>query len=138
VPVPQRITVVTLGTRSVRSLRAFYAAMGWTENDGSDETYTSFTMGSLRLALYPLDLLREEAAPRDDVVAPNVWNGVTLGVNVATREEVDEAFAAAVAAGAKAIESPVKRSWGGYSGYFADPEGHRFELAWAPWFTTFE
>ncbi len=112
--------------------------MGWEENDGSDETYTSFTMGSLRLALYPIDLLGHEAAPRDDVVASDDWNGVTLGVNVATREEVDDAFAAAVAAGAKAIESPVERSWGGYSGYFADPEGHRWELAWAPWLTTFD
>jgi uncharacterized protein len=137
-PVPQRITVVTLGARSVPSLRAFYGAMGWEENDGSDETYTSFTMGSLRLALYPIDLLGKEAAPRDDVVSSDAWNGVTLGVNVATREEVDEAFAAAVAAGAEAIKSPVERSWGGYSGYFADPEGHRWELAWAPWFTTFD
>ena len=64
-PVPQRITVVTLGARSVPSLRAFYRAMGWEENDGSDETYTSFTMGSLRLALYPIELLGKEAAPRD-------------------------------------------------------------------------
>ena len=114
--------------------------MGWEENDGSDETYTSFTTGSLRLALYPIDLLGKEAAPQDDVVAPDAWNGVTLGVNVAAREEVDDAFAAAaaVAAGAEAIESPVERSWGGYSGYFADPEGHRWELAWAPWLTTFD
>jgi uncharacterized glyoxalase superfamily protein PhnB len=137
-PVPQRITVVTLGARSVPSLRAFYGAMGWEENDGSDDTYTSFTMGSLRLALYPIDLLGKEAAPRDDVVASDAWNGVTLAINVGTREEVDDAFAAAVAAGAVSIASPVERSWGGYSGYFVDPEGHRWEIAWAPWFTTFE
>jgi uncharacterized glyoxalase superfamily protein PhnB len=136
--VPQRIIVVTLGARSVPSLRAFYVAMGWEENDGSDETYTSFTMGSLRLALYPIDLLGREAAPRDDVIASDAWNGVTLGVNVATREGVDDSFAAAVRAGAEAIEFPVERTWGGYSGYCADPEGHRWELAWAPWLTTFE
>ena len=103
--------------------------MGWEENDGSDETYTSFTMGSLRLALFPIELLGKEAAPRDQWSRPDVWNGVTLGVNVATREDVDDAFAAAVAAGAEAIQSPIERSWGGYSGYFADPEGHRWELA---------
>jgi uncharacterized glyoxalase superfamily protein PhnB len=137
-PVPPRITVVTLGARSVPALRAFYRAIGWAENEGSDDTYASFTLGSLRLALYPIDLLGREAAPRDDVVASDAWNGVTLGVNVATREELQDAFAAAVAAGAEAIESPVERSWGGSSGYFADPEGHRWELAWAPWFTTFE
>lgn len=137
-PVPQRITVVTLGARSVPSLRAFYGKLGWVENDGSDETYTTFTMGTSRLALYPIGLLAKEAAPRDDVVASDAWNGVTLGINLATREEVDDAFAAAVAAGAAGIESPVERSWGGYSGYFADPEGHRWELAWAPWLTTFD
>ena len=136
--VPQRITVVTLGARSVPALRAFYGALGWEENDGSDDTYTSFTLGSLRLALYPIDLLGNEAAPRGDVIAPDAWNGVTLGINVATREWVDDSFAAAIAAGAEAIQAPLERSWGGYSGYFADPEGHRWELAWAPWLTTFD
>ena len=138
VPVPQRITVVTVGARSVPALRAFYGALGWEENDGSDETYTSFTMGSLRLALYPIDMLGKEAAPRDGVITPDTWNGMTLGMNVATREGVHDSFAAAIAAGAEAIEAPVERSWGGYSGYFADPEGHRWELAWAPWLTTFD
>ena len=136
--VPQRVTVVTLGARSVPALRAFYGAMGWVENDGSDDTYTSFTVGSLRVALYPIELLGKEAAPRDDVVASDAWNGVTLGINVRTRDEVDHVFAAALAAGAEAIENPVERSWGCYSGYIADPEGHRWELAWAPWFTTFD
>ncbi len=115
-----------------------WPAIGWEENDGSDDTYTSFTMGSIRLALYPLELLGEEGAPREDVVKSDAWNGLTLGVNVATRAEVDDVFAAAVAAGAEAIGFPVERSWGGYSGYFADPEGHRWELAWAPWFTNFD
>lgn len=63
-PIPQRITVVTLGARSVPALRAFYRALGWEENDGSDDTYVSFTMGNVRLALCPIDLLGKEAAPR--------------------------------------------------------------------------
>jgi uncharacterized glyoxalase superfamily protein PhnB len=134
--VPQRITVVTLGARSVPALRAFYGALGWEENDGSDDTYTSFTMGSLRLALYPIELLAEEAAPRSAVVAPDVWNSVTLTINVATQDGVGDSLAAAIAVGAEAIEGPVERSWGGYSGYFADPEGHRWEVAWAPWLTS--
>ena len=129
------MTVVTLGALSVRSLRAFYRAIGWQENDGSDDTFTSFTMGSARLALYPIDLLHTEAAPEETVVAFDAWNGTTLAVNVATREEVDDGISAAVAAGARAVGSPVERDWGGYSGYFADPEGHRWEIAWAPFFT---
>ena len=136
--VPQRLTVVTVGAHSVPLLRAFYRAIGWRENDGSDDTYTSFTLGSARLALYPMERLHDEAAPGKDLVAPGAWNGVTFTVNVGTREEVDDAVSAAVNAGATAVASPVARDWGGYSGYFADPEGHRWEIAWAPFFTDFE
>lgn len=132
------MTVVTLGARSVPALRAFYRAVGWRENEGSDDTFTSFTMGSVRLALYPIELLRDEAAAGAAVVESGSWNGVTLGVNVATRDEVDVAIATAVGAGAAAVGSPVERDWGGYTGYFADPEGHRWEIAWAPFFTDFE
>ncbi|MGH9917920.1 MAG: VOC family protein, partial [Nitrososphaerales archaeon] len=64
--------------------------------------------------------------------------GTTLTVNVATREEVDDAIATALAAGARAVGSPVEREWGGYTGYFSDPEGHRWEIAWAPFFTEFD
>jgi uncharacterized glyoxalase superfamily protein PhnB len=132
------MTAVTLGAGSVPALRVFYRAIGWRENDGSDDTFTSFTMGSLRLALYPIELLQTEAAPDDAPVMSGAWNGTTLALNVATRGEVDDAVASAVAAGAMPIGSPVEREWGGYSGYFADPEGHRWEIAWAPWLTNFE
>ena len=135
--IPQRMTVVTLGAYSVPALRTFYRAIGWRENEGSDDTYTSFTLGTVRLALYPIDQLRDEASPGEAVAARELWNGVTLAVNVATRGEVDAGFAVALGAGARAIEPPVERGWGGYSGYFADPEGHRWELVWAPFFTDF-
>src|SRR6478609_5110270 len=102
-PIPQRMTAVTLGARSVASLRAFYRAIGWQENEGSDDGFTSFTMGSVRLALYPIELLRAEAAPGEAVVAARSWNGVTFSVNVGARGEVDVAIAAAVTAGAKAV-----------------------------------
>jgi uncharacterized glyoxalase superfamily protein PhnB len=92
----------------------------------------------VRLALYPIELLKSEAAPDDTPVIFGSWNGTTLTLNVATRDEVDDAVASAVAAGARPIGSPVEREWGGYSGYFADPEGHRWEIAWAPWLTGFE
>ncbi|HWW55065.1 MAG TPA: VOC family protein [Acidimicrobiales bacterium] len=132
------MTAVTLGARSVAALRAFYRAIEWRENDGSDDTFTSFTMGSVRLALYPIELLQNEAAPDDAPVRFGSWNGMTLALNVATRAEVDDAVASAVAAGARPIGLPVEREWGGYSGYFADPEGHRWEIAWAPWLGDFE
>src|SRR3954447_730475 len=96
--VPQRMTVVTLGAYSVPSLRAFYRAIGWRENEGSDDKYTSFTLGTVRLALYPIDQLRTEASPGEPVADREAWNGVTLAVNVATRDEVDVGFATAVEA----------------------------------------
>ena len=59
------------------------------------------------------------------------WNGVTLGINVENADAVDEAFTVAQAAGAHSIASPVRREWGGYSAYVVDPEGNRWEIAWA-------
>jgi len=116
-------------------LRAFYRALGWNENDGSDDTFTSFTLGGVRLALYPIVLLGAEAAPGQQVVEQGSWNGVTLALNVTDHDDVDLVFRAATQAGADAVGSPTEREWGGYSGYFADPEGNRWEIAWAPGFT---
>jgi hypothetical protein len=81
--IPQRLTMVTIGARSVPKLREFYRAIGWSENEGSDGTLTSFTIGTLRLALYPVELLGAEAAPNAPVVAAGTWNGMTLTLNVA-------------------------------------------------------
>jgi len=128
---PQRLTFVTLGAYSVARLREFYRSWGWAEDDGETD-YASFVAGSVRLALYPIDRLRDEAAPGADLPAEGSWGGVTLAINFASRTEVDAAIAEASAAGAQVIQQPVDRDWGGYSGYVADPEGHRWELAWAP------
>ena len=86
----------------------------------------------MRLALLPVGQLRDAAAADAEIPAAGAWRGVTLAVDVATRAEVDDAFAAAVAAGAREVVAPVARDWGGCSGYVADPEGTRWELAWLP------
>lgn len=133
VSVPQRVTVVTLGARSMAALRRFYAALGWEEREGSNEEFAAYDAGTVRLALFPLDRLGDEAAP-GAASPPAGWNGITLGVNVDSPDAVDQAFRSALAAGAEAVADPVKREWGGYSGYIADPEGNRWEIAWAPEF----
>jgi uncharacterized protein len=125
VALPQRINSVSLGARSVRSLRDFYRAWGWSENEESNDEYTSFTAGDIRLALYPLDLLRDEAAPGTRVPEPGTWNGVTLAINFASSTEVDQAVEHARAAGALVVATPADRDWGGHSGYVADPERAR-------------
>ena len=113
--------------------RAFYAAWGWQERDGGSDEFAQFEMGQLRFALYPLELLAAEAAP--GLAAPATgWNGVALAINDASPGAVDDAYRAATKAGAHPIAAPVEREWGGYSGYVADPEGQRWELAWLPGF----
>jgi uncharacterized glyoxalase superfamily protein PhnB len=91
-------------------------------------------LGGVLLALYPRQLLQGEAAT--DLAPPvegvGAWTGVTLAVNLDSREQVDTVFAEAIAAGARVVAEPTDREWGGRSGYIADPENHRWEIAWAP------
>lgn len=129
---PQRINYITLGAQDMSGLRAFYAAMGWRERPGSNNDFATYEAGGSLLALYPLGRLGEEAAPDEEPPAAQSWNGVTLGVNLESPQDVDHAFELCVASGAKVIAEPTKREWGGYSGYLADPEGHRWEITWAP------
>ena len=128
---PQRINYITLGIRDMAVLRAFYTRLGWHERPGSNGDFATYEAGAIVLALYPLHRLGDEAAPREPVPEYG-WNGVTLGVNVPSTQAVDESLRLAVAAGARAITHPVKREWGGYSGYISDPEGNRWEITWAP------
>lgn len=132
VPIPQRLTFVTVGARSVALLRNFYKTWGWTENDGASDDYASFTAGTVRFAVYPVHRLGHEAAPGEPLPKAGRWNGITLAINVHSRDAVDAAVGAAVGAGATLIQAATEREWGGYSAYVADPEGTRWELAWAP------
>ncbi|MCX5064521.1 VOC family protein [Micromonospora lupini] len=128
--IPSRLSVVTLGVRDVGLLRSFYRTLGWPELPTSDDEWSAFLLGGVLLALFPLPELAAEAAP--GVPEPTGgWSGVTLACNVDSRAEVDTAFAAAVAAGATVVAEPTDRPWGGRSGYIADPEGNRWEIAWA-------
>lgn len=127
--VSQSLSYVTLGTRDMAAVRAFYRSWGWTELAGGSDEFAQFDLGGVRLALFPLALLTDEAAPGSP--APETgWNGVTLAVNVAQRHEVDAAYAVALRSGARSVAEPTQREWGGYSAYVADPEGQRWEIAW--------
>lgn len=126
--VPARMSVVTLGARDVGTLAAFYVALDWPSRSIGD--LVSFDLGGGYLNLYPLELLAAEAnlppTPGDG------FRGVTLAVVVERRELVDPAMDAVVRAGGRVLAAPVDREWGGYSGYFADPEGNAWEIAWMP------
>jgi hypothetical protein len=124
--VPQRLTLVTLGARDLPTLRRFYGALGWQEVEGSNDTWCAYVTGGVVFSLYPEELLDAESS------ATQGRGGFTLAINVDHREEVDTTLDAAVAAGASPLGQSQDREWGGRSGYVADPEGNRWEIAWAP------
>ena len=126
--IPQRVTVITLGVADLDRARAFYGALGW---HPAEETpgIVFYQMNGLVLGLFRLgDLARDQARPG----AALGTGAVTLAQNFTTEAEVDAAFDGALDAGATALKRPEKVFWGGYSGYFADPDGHVWELAMNP------
>jgi uncharacterized protein len=125
--IPARLTFVTLGARDLPALRRFYRGLGWKEVEGSDDGWSAFLLGGVVFSLFPAEALDEEAGS----VATGS-GGFTLAVNVDHVAEVDSTFAAAIEAGARPLARPQDRSWGGRSAYVADPEGNRWEIAWAP------
>ena len=126
---PQRVTLITLGVADLPAARAFYAALGWREHGESQPGVAFYQMHSAALALFGR---AELAADQGRPGAALGTGAVTLAQNFSTEAEVDAAYAAALAAGATALKAPEKVFWGGYSGYWADPDGHVWEVAMNP------
>ncbi|WP_296605003.1 VOC family protein [Nocardioides sp.] len=127
----QRISFVTLAVRDLDASRRFYVdGLGWTPAlDVPGEVLMLPVGAHVVLSLWVDAAFEAEVGPivRGDGVAP-----ITLAHNVATREEVDEVLATARAAGADPVHAAVERDWGGYTGYFGDPDGYRWEVAFNP------
>ncbi len=127
----QRISFVTLAVSDLDATRRFYLdGLGWTaEMDVAGEVIMIRAGQHLVLSLWVEDHFEAEVGPirRGQGVAP-----FTLAHNVATRDEVDAVLAAARAAGADPVSEGQHRAWGGYTGYFGDPDGHRWEVAHNP------
>ncbi len=126
---PQRVTLITLGVADLAAARAFYARLGWQEHPESQDGVAFFQMHGAVLGLFGRDAL---AADQGRPGATLGTGAMTLAQNFATEAEVDAAFATALAAGGTALKKPEKVFWGGYSGYWADPDGHVWELAMNP------
>jgi uncharacterized protein len=130
--VPPRISLVTLGVADVERATAFYLALGWELSSSSVQGDVSFfRLGGAALALYGHDDLAADALLRPSL-APE-FRGVTTAINVSSAEEVDAALATAAASGATIAKPGQRAEWGGYSGYFADPDGHLWEVAHNPY-----
>ncbi len=129
--IKQRLTLVTLGVSDFERARQFYQALGWKPSSASQQNVAFFDLNGVVLSIYPRHLLAEDANVTNS--APG-FSGVTLAYNAESEAEVDRVLAHAVSVGAKQVKRPQKVFWGGYSGYFADPDGHLWEVAHNPFF----
>ncbi|WP_375262728.1 VOC family protein [Palleronia sp.] len=125
----ERVTLITLGVRDMDRAQAFYSNWGWRAHPGSPPGLVLFQMNGMALALFD----RESLAEDQNVAVEKLGTGaVTLAQNCADGAEVDAVFSAALDAGATLLKAPEAVFWGGYSGYFADPDGHVWEIAHNP------
>ncbi len=125
---PQRITLITLGVADLTRAKAFYAALGWTPAEETD-SIVFYQLNGQVLGLFSRAALAADQGRPDAQIGTGA---MTLAQNFATEAEVDDAYAKALAAGADALKTPEKVFWGGYSGYYVDPDGHVWEVAMNP------
>jgi uncharacterized protein len=127
-----RINLVTLGVASIARARDFYEKLGLTASSASNESVTFFDANGIVLALFGYHALADDA--HLEASPPQPYRGISLAWNAASDAEVDAITAHAVSCGATLVKKPVKVFWGGYSGYFSDPDGHLWEVAHNPFF----
>jgi catechol 2,3-dioxygenase-like lactoylglutathione lyase family enzyme len=126
-----RINIITLGVRDLEHAIEFYEQGLRLPRMPFEGNIAFFELNGTWLALYPWNALAEDAEVNAEGKG---FRGVTLAQVVHTREEVDKVLRQAAHAGARIIKPAQDVFWGGYSGYFSDPEGHIWEVAWNPHF----
>jgi hypothetical protein len=126
-----RLTLVTLGVEDVPRARKFYERLGFAAAGPSGDSVAFFPAGGVVLALFGRQDLAKDATLSDS--RPG-FSGVALAHNVRSEQEVEALLAEAVAAGGRIVKPAQRAFWGGTSGYFADPDGHLWEVAHNPGF----
>lgn len=127
----QRLSLVTLGVSDIDRARRFYEALGWS-GESPDGEIVFFQANGLIVGLWSRRLLAEDSGVTEDAGG---WGGVTLAHNVGSPGDVDAVLAEAEAAGGTVARRGAPTEWGGYSGIFVDPDGHRWEVAHNPGWT---
>ena len=130
----QRISLLTLGVADVARSRRFYERLGWRGQEVEETVF--FQAGGMVVVLWSQDKLADDGGLGP--VSPQGFRGVALAQNVGSATEVDAVVAAAEEAGATVTRRPAQTFYGGYAGYFTDPDGHAWEIAWNPGFTIAE
>jgi catechol 2,3-dioxygenase-like lactoylglutathione lyase family enzyme len=124
-----KISIITLGVQDFKKSISFYRdGLGFPVESQQDDI-VFFKLEGITLALYSKDKLAEDATVPNN---GSGFSGITLAHCVASKEKVNETFAAVIKAGAKEIKKPQDVFWGGYSSYVADPDGYLWEIAWNP------
>ena len=133
--VPANFSIVTLGVTDLARSARFYTDLGWEQRGDLADGIIWFKTSGSWVGLFGHDALAEDAGlaavPVDDLPA---FGGVTLALNLASESAVDLAFARVLEVGGRIVKPAGRLPWGGYSGYFADPDGHLWEIAFAPMF----
>ncbi len=133
--VPAQFSIVTLGVTDLERSARFYRDLGWEQRGDLAQGITWFRTSGTWLGIFGYDALAEDAAldpvPHDELPA---YRGVTLAINLGSEDAVDLAFARVHEIGGRIVKPAARTEWGGYSGYFADPDGHLWEIAHAPGF----
>lgn len=127
----QRISLITLGVDDLARARRFYEeGLGWVPKATPDGV-VFYQLAGIALALFGrADLAKDAHHPVD-----GKFSGITIAINQRSEADVDAVLAQAEAAGATILKPAEKVFWGGYSGYFADPDGHVWEVALNPEWT---
>ncbi|GGD05268.1 VOC family protein [Aureimonas glaciei] len=127
-----RICLVTLAVDDLERAAAFYVALGWVRTAAGNASVVFLQGERMVLSLFGRKDLAKDVGVSLEGNAP--YPSIALAINMASEKAVDRLYDQALDAGGRAIKPPEPAFWGGYSGYFADPDGHLWELAYNPFF----
>ncbi|MBY9075843.1 VOC family protein [Nocardioides sp. WL0053] len=137
--VPPNFSIVTLGVTDLERSVRFYTDLGWEQRGNITDGIVWFKTSGTWLGLFGYDALADdahlEAPPQDELPR---YRGITLAVNLPDEAAVDLAFVRVREVGGKIVKPATRAEWGGYSGYFSDPDGILWEIAYAPGFAVDE
>ncbi|UDY37604.1 VOC family protein [Dermatobacter hominis] len=125
----QRVSIITLGVADLARSRTFYEQLGWRGQEVEETVF--FQAGGQAVVLWARDKVAADAGIDDD---GGTFGGIVLAHNVRSRSEVDDVIGAAAGAGGRVVKSPEETFYGGYAGFFRDPDGHTWEVAHNPGF----